>query len=129
MSSNPADRWISFPAEGKALKRCRLRSSGKRGVLSFELEDGFLVELALADVVQFTRLDGVRQSFRALDDVWVELTIEPLEGKRVLIERAELHFWPEHESPDEWLARCVHQGRWTGDNLCVDVRLSLRLLD
>ncbi|MBI2389906.1 MAG: hypothetical protein HYV09_09960 [Deltaproteobacteria bacterium] len=84
------------------MQRLRIESNGKRGRIEIQLDDGAVVTSAI-ERVSFERVEGVRQSFRSLDDFDVELVIEPLDGCRVRVEVAEIDFWLDDEDPAEIL--------------------------
>jgi hypothetical protein len=108
-SSKQVPRWVPTRARGCFLKRLRIESCGKRGRIIFELADGSTMRCALSNRVELTSMNGVRQSFRSLDDVNVELVLEPEDGRRILIESADVDYWLADEYPDEPIPNTIEK--------------------
>lgn len=119
-------RWIPTPAQGALLQRLRIESSGKRGEIEIRLDDGTVVTSPVRHV-SFERVEGVRQSFRALDDVNVRLVIEPLEACKVRIELAEIDFWLDDEDLAEYLPPTIE--KLTELRAVFDFRIALRVVE
>lgn len=108
------------------MRRLRIESNGKRGSIEIQLVDGAVVTSTI-EGVSFERVEGVRQSFRSLDDVSVELVLEPLEARAVRVESAEIDFWCDGEDPAEYLQAMV--GEATTVRAAFDFRVALRVID
>jgi len=101
MAQNRRPRWVPTPAQGRILQRCRIESSGKRGEIEFQFEGGDRMMSPLSRHVTFTSVEGVRQSFHAIDDKNVQLVFEPADERKVVVAVAEVDFWLDDEEPEQ----------------------------
>lgn len=85
--------WTRTPAQGRILSRLCIESCGKRGEIEIAFADGAVLRSALSSNVVFASLEGVEQTLRSLDDVWIELVIQPAAGRVILLEIAEVDEW------------------------------------
>lgn len=115
--------WVAIPAEGLRLRRCHIESSGKRGKITLEVEGHVPMRIGMSNSISFSAMNGVTQQFKALDDVSVSLTIEPV-GKPVRVIEAKILYWLE-EPVEECFATARQETKWD-PCACFDVRLGFQ---
>ena len=103
------ENWVSLPCEGSALRSCRFEGYGKRGYVILKTEGHPEAVISTHDFM-IRDVSGVEQRFRSVDDLSVELLIEPQPGNVVILREAKIDFWLDDASLpgffDDW-------GKWS----------------
>jgi hypothetical protein len=119
------ERWVSLPLEGAVLKRVLWEGYGKRSELHIEGE-GHPLAIVPLDESGFTVEDrsAVDVRLRSMDDMEVQITLQPAAGHRVLIAEAKIDWWPPESELDELFAEWSKAPKW---RCSAAVRVRLRL--
>jgi hypothetical protein len=104
-------RWIALPCEGGQLIRCRLAGNGKDAELHIAAV-GHPVAIVGTHELTITSFGGLGQAVHAVDDLDIEILMEPPPGVRVDICEAKIDISSEDRSVDELFSEWASRKRW-----------------